>query len=220
MAFFPNLEVLEQPVNSYHLELHSRHALRRLSITELSTSAPDGHSRQVHLLHLRNYPHDLQSYRQSIRDISPVGLSLHSYIDLPQYWDLLPLCHTWERTPQPGWMGRSVESMQKLSLVCLRLVTPQYPAYQDAGWADEDVQAMVRLPNKLPLAMPTLRYIAWANSRATCEREWYEDEIRLVVDSGKLVAMSKWEGERVIGLFLLAADLDRISRIFGTEHLE
>ncbi|TBU51323.1 hypothetical protein BD310DRAFT_834667 [Dichomitus squalens] len=76
--------------------------------------------------------------------------------------------------------------------------------------------------------MPTLRYIAWANSRATCEREWYEDEYDCasgkytwyrVVDGGKLVAMSKWEGERV-RLFLLAADLDRISRIVGTEHLE
>ena len=122
---------------------------------------------------------------------------------------------------------RFVDNVRKLSLVCVRFVMPQYPAYEEAGWAEEDIQALTRLPNKLPLMMPTLRYIAWATLRASSDREWYESEYDCapgnydwyrVTSEGRLETMSAWEGERV-RRFLLAGDLDRISRMNGTEHL-
>ena len=104
---------------------------------------------------------------------------------------------------------------------------PQYPAYEEAGWVEEDIQALTTLPYKLPLVMPTLRYIAWATLRASSDREWYEAEYDCapgnydwyrVTSERRLETMSAWEGERV-RRFLLAGDLDRISRMNGIEHL-
>lgn len=115
-SLFPNLDILEQHINSYHLEKSSGAPLRRLSITELRAQG-DSHQ-PVHMLHLPRYPRDLQSFLKTIGETSPVGLSMHCFVDTPkwlEYIEQLPAktprlkfidihCHTWERSPKAGWV--------------------------------------------------------------------------------------------------------------------
>ncbi|KAI0709878.1 hypothetical protein C8Q76DRAFT_798660 [Earliella scabrosa] len=238
-SLFPNLDVFEQHISSFHVEKSSSKALRRLSITELR--AQSSTHQPVHMLHLRKYPRDLQSFLKTVREISPVGLSMHCFIDTPQwikYWEELPQtaprlkfmdvhCHTWERSPQAGWVTRFIDSLRGYSLVCLRIIAPQPPApgSDNARWLEEDVQALAELPDRLLHVIPTLCYVAWAAKRGVSEYAWYEDEYDCACaeykwycavdgDTGgrKLAAISAGDGERV-RRFLLEADMEAIAGI-------
>ncbi|TFK91379.1 hypothetical protein K466DRAFT_482886, partial [Polyporus arcularius HHB13444] len=240
-ALFPNLTVFEQHINSFQLERPSGKPLRRLSTTELRVQ--DSPAQQVHMLHLRRYPRDLQSFLRTIGATSPVGLSLHAFIDAAlwlRYWEQLKdaaprlrfldvYCHTWNRTPRAGWVARFIESLRGYSLVCIRIILPQPPApgADNAKWEDEDVQALAELPDRLPQIMPSLRYVAWAAKRATSDYEWFEDEYdcacaeykwyRVVEGDegvGRPVAISAGEGERV-RRFMLQSDVETITNIVG-----
>ncbi|KAI0788041.1 hypothetical protein C8Q74DRAFT_1255482 [Fomes fomentarius] len=238
-SLFPNLDILEQHINSYHLEKSSGAPLRRLSITELRAQG-DSHQ-PVHMLHLPRYPRDLQSFLKTVGETSPVGLSMHCFVDTPkwlEYIEQLPAktprlkfidihCHTWERSPKAGWVARFIESLCGYSLVCLRVIAPQppVPGSDSTRWLEEDVQALAELPDRLLQVMPSLRYVAWAPKRVTSEYQWYEDEYDCAcaeykwyraVESGdtgrKLTAVSAGDGERV-RRFLIEADLAAISDI-------
>ncbi|RPD75077.1 hypothetical protein L226DRAFT_534655 [Lentinus tigrinus ALCF2SS1-7] len=244
-ALFPNLTVFEQHINSFQLERPIGKPLRRLSATELRMQ--DSPTQQVHMLHLRRYPRDLQSFLRTIGATSPVGLSLHAFVDTSlwlRYWEQLKdtaprlrfldvHCHTWNRTPQAGWVGRFIESLRGYSLVCIRLILPQPPApgADNAKWADEDVLALAELPDRLPQIMPSLRYVAWAAKRGTSEYEWFEDGYdcayaeykwyRVVEDNGarKPVTVSAGEGERV-RRYLLNSSLETITNIDAIALME
>ncbi|KAI0366322.1 hypothetical protein BV20DRAFT_1002658 [Pilatotrama ljubarskyi] len=191
---FPNIEIYEQHVNSTQLKRPAQRPLRRLSVTELHTFECARHP--VHLLHLRRYPRELRSFRRTIYETSPVGISLHCFIDTPvwlKYWQQLPRaaprlrfmdvhCHTWERRHEPGWVDSFVQSLRRYSLVCLRVVAPQPPTPDslDAPWHEDDIQTLAELPDRITQVIPTLRYIAWAARRRAPgahadDYAWYED---------------------------------------------
>ncbi|KAI0714417.1 hypothetical protein C8T65DRAFT_828741 [Cerioporus squamosus] len=245
-TLFPNLAVFEQHINSFQLLRPAGKPLRRLSATELRIQ--DSPTQQVHMLHLRRYPRDLQSFLRTIGATSPVGLSLHAFIDTSlwlRYWEQLKdtaprlrfldvHCHTWNRIPQAGWVGRFIQSLRGYSLVCIRIILPQPPApgADSATWADEDVQALAELPDRLPQMIPTLRYVAWAAKRGTSDYEWFEDAYdcacaeykwyRVVEGHGGVprpVAISAGDGERV-RRFMLQSDPETITRIDPDAILE
>lgn len=244
-TLFPNLAVFEQHINSFQLERPVGNPLRRLSATELRVQ--DSSAQQVHMLHLRRYPRDLQTFLRTVGATSPVGLALHAFMDTSlwlRYWEQLRdtaprlrfmdiHCHTWNRAPQAGWVGRFIESLRGYSLVCIRIILPQPPApgADNAKWADEDVLALAELPDRLPQIIPTLRYVAWAAKRGTSDYEWFEDEYDCacaeykwfrIVENGDgvraSVAISADEAERV-RRFLLDSDLKTITDLAGEQRI-
>ncbi|KAI9001538.1 hypothetical protein BD414DRAFT_533275 [Trametes punicea] len=224
---FPNLEVFEQHINSVHLKRSPQRPLRRLSITEMHTFESARYS--VHLLHLRRYPRELRSFRRTIYETSPVGLSLHCFIDAPvwlKYWQQLPRaaprlrfmdvhCHTWERLHEPGWV-----TLRRYSLVCLRIVAPQPPTPDslDAPWHDEDIQTLAELPDRIVQVMPSLRYIAWAAKRRAPggdpeDYAWYEDEYDCAPADYKWYRVVKSEVEGEVGRTLKAISANQGERV-------
>ncbi|KAI0749848.1 hypothetical protein C8Q80DRAFT_1269653 [Daedaleopsis nitida] len=195
-SLFPNLNVYEQPINTYPLEKSSSAALRRLSITELQAGTESSPNHQpVHLLHLRRYPQDAALIHRTVLETSPVGLSMHGFIDAPQWiklWETLLRdtaprlkfldvhCHTWDKRPVGGWVTRFIESLRGSSLICMRIIAPHPPAPSSANdtdaarWLDEDLLALAELPDRVARAIPTLRYVAWAAKRRASEYEWHE----------------------------------------------
>ncbi|KAI1797464.1 hypothetical protein LXA43DRAFT_1177488 [Ganoderma leucocontextum] len=181
------LSVLEQHIYSFRIERPSRRPLRRLSTTELRT--PGETSQPAHLLHLRKYPRDLQTYLQSIREASPVGLSLHSFIDMPQYWAQLPA--------DPNWADEDAQALAELPTRLPHVM----PTLHYIAWAAK------RAP-------PEYEWYEEEYDCAPAEYTWY-----LVAEGPRLVTMSACEGERVRRFLLGADFDRISKHMDGTEHL-
>ncbi|KAI0636189.1 hypothetical protein C8Q77DRAFT_1102036 [Trametes polyzona] len=235
---FPNLEVFEQHINSVQLRKSPQQPLRRLSVTELQTFETAKHP--VHLLHLRRYPRELRAFRRTVYETSPVGISMHCFIDTPvwlKYWHQLPRaaprlrfmdihCHTWERQHQPGWVDKFIQTLRRYSLVCLRIVAPQPPTADalDAPWHEDDVQTLAELPDRIMQAMPSLRYIAWAAKRRAPgwhmdDYAWYEDAYDCAPADYTWYRVEKTEGGRTLHA-IPAGQGERVRRFLLDSELD
>ncbi|KAI0350044.1 hypothetical protein OH77DRAFT_1593839 [Trametes cingulata] len=235
---FPNLEVYEQHVNSTQLKRSPQQPLRRLSVTELH--AFECTRQPVHLLHLRRYPRELRSFRRTVYETSPVGISFHCFIDTAiwlKYWQQLPRaaprlrfmdihCHTWERRHEPGWVDQFVQSLRRYSLVCLRIVAPQPPTPDslDAPWHEDDVQALAELPDRIVQVVSSLRYIAWAAKRRAPgghvdDYTWYEDAYDCAPAEYKWYRVEESEGGRTLRT-ISASQGERVRRFLLDSDLD
>ncbi|KAI0774985.1 hypothetical protein BD413DRAFT_611361 [Trametes elegans] len=210
---FPNIDILDQHIYGEQLRRSPDQPLRRLSICDLQTFESSRHP--VHLLYISRYARDVRTFRRTIYETSPVGVSMHCFMDTPhwlKYWRQLPRaaprlrfadihCHTFEKDHEPGWVSAFIESFRSCPLVCIRIIAPQppRPSPEEAPWHADDVQMLAELPDRIVHAMPTLRYVAWAPKRRPPgdypeDYAWYEDGFDCAPAEYKWYRVERGEG--------------------------